>query len=294
MRIACCLFLLVFANLHADLQVDEVVLKVDFLESMDRATDPQQSRHSLEDNATGRRYLSLYERNMPSCLKRNPGNGIPKIIHQIWLGSPLPEKFKHLQASWKQHHPTWTYILWTDADIKKMNMRNRAQYEQAQNYAEKSDILRYELLQEWGGVYVDIDFECFRPLDILVENFEFFSGVPAWVTVSLNNGLIGTIPNHPIINACVEDLAGNYAAQTEVTDGNFGIFDRSGPYYFTRCFMKASSDESDGVIIFPATFLYPFPPVLNRSQRTHDFAVKWLTPESFAIHYWMASWLQLW
>jgi len=29
---------------------------------------------------------------------------IPKIIHQIWLGGPLPERCKILQATWLKHH----------------------------------------------------------------------------------------------------------------------------------------------------------------------------------------------
>lgn len=231
---------------------------------------------------------------MPDRLNRNPNKGIPKIIHQICLGSPLPEKFKHLQATWKKHHPDWEYKLWTDSDVEKMQLRNKVQYDQATNYGEKSDLLSYEILNEFGGVYVDIDFECVKPIDILVENFDFFTGVPAWVTVSLNNGLIATVPGHRIMMACVENISENYKAQTEIKDGNWGIFDRSGPFYFTKCFMQATNDHTEGVVVLPASYLYPFPPILNRANRTQGVVSTWVMPESFAIHYWAASWLQSW
>lgn len=30
---------------------------------------------------------------------------IPRIVHQIWLGSPLPERFEAWRASYREHHP---------------------------------------------------------------------------------------------------------------------------------------------------------------------------------------------
>lgn len=61
---------------------------------------------------------ALYEQNIKRLLTPNKQCRIPKKIHQIWLGSPLPEKFARLAATWKQHHPDWEYMqLWTDQDI---------------------------------------------------------------------------------------------------------------------------------------------------------------------------------
>ena len=31
--------------------------------------------------------------------------GIPRIIHHIWLGSPLPAHFQELRMTWIHHHP---------------------------------------------------------------------------------------------------------------------------------------------------------------------------------------------
>ena len=42
---------------------------------------------------------------------------IPKIIHQIWLGGALPQKYYAMQKTWQEHHPDWEYRLWTDADL---------------------------------------------------------------------------------------------------------------------------------------------------------------------------------
>src|SRR5204863_3262758 len=57
-------------------------------------------------------FKDLYELNNLSvievCVAR-----IPKIIHQIWLGSPVPESFIALQESWIEYHlgREWRYKL---------------------------------------------------------------------------------------------------------------------------------------------------------------------------------------
>src|ERR1700722_16260603 len=53
------------------------------------------------------RFKALYELHSPEKMELHNEPLIPKIIHQIWLGSPLPEKYKALQATWLNHHPDW-------------------------------------------------------------------------------------------------------------------------------------------------------------------------------------------
>jgi len=54
---------------------------------------------------------------------------IPKIIHQIWLGSPLPDRCKVLQKTWKKYHPDWEYRLWTEKEIDEFGLKNRRLYD---------------------------------------------------------------------------------------------------------------------------------------------------------------------
>src|SRR5262249_9012401 len=65
---------------------------------------------------------------------------IPRIVHQIWLGSPVPEAFRQWMDSWR--HEGWEYKLWTDEEISKLKMHNRMLYDRSENFAEKSDIVR--------------------------------------------------------------------------------------------------------------------------------------------------------
>lgn len=57
--------------------------------------------------------------------------------------------------------------LWTSETVAKLKLYNQEAFDHASNYGEQSDILRYELLYLYGGVYVDTDMQAVRPLDDL-------------------------------------------------------------------------------------------------------------------------------
>jgi len=72
----------------------------------------------------------------------------------------------------------------------------------------KADLLRLEIVWRRGGVYVDCDIECHRPIDPLLAGCEAFFAAeydprcygldgPAGV----NNGLFGASPHHPAVEA---------------------------------------------------------------------------------------------
>jgi hypothetical protein len=141
---------------------------------------------------------------------------IPRLIHQIWLGSPLPKALQRLSDSWRRLHPDWELKVWTDADVDQLDFGVRDLYDQASCWGQKSDLLRVELLDRFGGVYVDLDYECFRPIDELVERFHFFGtqkhifaahlGWPdIWHRpVVICNSLIGARPGHPVLRSYLD------------------------------------------------------------------------------------------
>jgi len=140
---------------------------------------------------------------------------IPKIIHHIWLGGCLPERFQAYRDTWRTFHPGWEMILWGDEDIENFGLVNKDQYDKASNYGEKSDIARYEILLRYGGLYVDTDFECLASFDPFHIVCGFFAGISNTATIEINNGLIGSVPNHPILLEIVEKLGANFVTTEE-------------------------------------------------------------------------------
>ena len=104
--------------------------------------------------------------------------GVPRRIHQIWIHHddiPLHKyPLEHIQ-SWKMHHTSWNYKLWTkdecDVMIHKYFPEVKEQYEKAQ-YVVKSDICRIGILILYGGLYADLDTECFKSFDSLVDDID--------------------------------------------------------------------------------------------------------------------------
>jgi inositol phosphorylceramide mannosyltransferase catalytic subunit len=212
---------------------------------------------------------------------------IPKIIHQIWVGSPLPDKYLPLIASWQKYHPDWAYILWTDDDIAGLNLINSDQYEASTNYGQKADIARYEILYRFGGLYVDIDFECLRSFDIFNHCCDYYTGVAYAGRLCTFNGLIGAAAGHPIVKGCIDtlDITTHYEGSPE-----HNILFTTGPFHQARNFVAHAQDaESGRAVAFPVNYFYPWP--FSKKEDTHALN-KWYHPETFAIHYWHAGWRQ--
>ena len=51
-------------------------------------------------------------------------------------------------------------------DVKSIILKNKKAYSLAKNWGMKSDILRYEILQKFGGVYIDTDYECLQNIGL--------------------------------------------------------------------------------------------------------------------------------
>ena len=100
---------------------------------------------------------------------------IPKIIHQLWVG-PKPAPIK-LMKSWEDAHPDWEYMFWNEATIAEhfpQGLHNQQQYDAMPEWNGKCDIARYEILQKFGGFFLDADCLCLRPLDdYLLQNDSF-------------------------------------------------------------------------------------------------------------------------
>lgn len=104
--------------------------------------------------------------------------------------------------SWKQEHPNWRLILGTDENI--FCLYNKSVYLKMNNIRQKADLLRYEILYRYGGVYVDIDVECFQNIEPILENEEFFVGTED--NFYYSNELMGCVPHHDLMKELVEGI----------------------------------------------------------------------------------------
>jgi inositol phosphorylceramide mannosyltransferase catalytic subunit len=185
---------------------------------------------------------------------------VPRILHQIWLGDqPLPDEFARYRETWLRHHPGWEHRFWTEENLPP-DLRRPEVYERLRMPAERSDILRLEVLWHEGGVYVDTDFECHRPLDEVIDDHEFF-------TAPLKPS--GSVPGHPILDRALNELRPR----------EFYGYDKhgTGPRFLDTLLR----DYPDAVRLPAELFYQTSPGQLTEAVATHHAAGSWKSVDSY-------------
>lgn len=149
-----------------------------------------------------RTLIRLYKKHLQGTKKRQRNTRIPKILHQIALEKAPSAK---TLANWRALHPDWEYILWTEEKFDALYPYNKRSFEKPLSLEEKTERIAFEILFQFGGVYVGSTCKCTRPLDILTEHLDFFAGAaPEIHDPVLNSKIIGTTKAHPILKACLK------------------------------------------------------------------------------------------
>lgn len=143
---------------------------------------------------------------------------IPRVIHQVWLGSPIPDHLARMTRTWTEHHPGWGYHLWTEPDVSALGLTHRDLYDAAERIVPtdavwqfRSDLVRWDILHRHGGVYADTDTTCQRPLDGLLAGHSMVAGwemQSRWVGVSV----LASVPGHPVAGEVLAAIPGIVAA----------------------------------------------------------------------------------
>lgn len=217
---------------------------------------------------------------------------IPRTLHQVWIGPPMPEEFALYMKSWADLHPEWEHVLWDEKTIEALPMlrSNRVLWDDAEKYAAgngvhqlRADVARYELLYHHGGVYVDADFECKRPIDLLLSrgtlhdrSADETGAFAAWEVEHrwVNNAIMGARALHPLTARLCAGLGANV---TRVRRARRSARPNalSGPQYLTRII----KEHAVPVVIFAKELFYPY--LYNELDRADDEF-----PAAYAVHHW--------
>ena len=192
---------------------------------------------------------------------------IPKIIHQIWLG---PNKRPDIwMNSWKitycNNYPEWDYKLWTEKEINELNLINKKQYENEKFYNGKSDIARYEILNRFGGIFIDADSlylnnnsnEKSNNLDWIIEkaniNGGFFAATEPVNKQIYANGVIGSKINHPILSDMISHISSTYFNLKKIHSRERDIWTVTG----TKPFTDVVNIHNDKLFKLDHIYFYP-------------------------------------
>lgn len=138
--------------------------------------------------------------------------------------------------------PDWEYRRWdeTNFDVASAPQYVRQAYE-AQKYAFVSDYVRLWALEQYGGLYMDVDFRVYRPFDELLDKYPVFAGYEGSKRQPVMMGVIASEPH----GAWVSDMLSTYQYREFIKDdGNLYLTPNTS--YFTDRLI-AQGFISDGV-----------------------------------------------
>jgi mannosyltransferase OCH1-like enzyme len=178
---------------------------------------------------------------------------IPKIIHQMWIG-PKPPPIK-LMDTWKEKNPSYEYIFWNEEEIKKRNMHFTCQddIETMSEINGKADIMRWEILYKYGGIFIDADSICLEPLTPL---FHTCKGFASWENEIIRPGLLSTCcmgftPRHEICGAAIDWIENNDVCVERTKQPAWVL---TGPNLLTEIYKKKKFENFS---VYPSYFFSP-------------------------------------
>jgi len=214
---------------------------------------------------------------------------IPKRIFEIWISDkPMPEKFL-------QYTKTWAINKGFDIiPVRKCNYHSPfLQYAIRENkHTLVNHYLRCKLLHEFGGVYLDLDVECNKPLDSLLKE-PLVIGIEDRYIV--NNAIILSEKGHPFLKHCLDymdsfqfdskdvELETGPRLFTNVAKKFYG-WKENHSGYFTQA--KEDFRNHKYIRILSPEHFYPY----HYSEAYKETCVK---KNTFCTHHWNQSWNDL-
>jgi len=221
----------------------------------------------------------------------NDKDVIPRKLHLIWFGRPIPQYYLDLLEIWKKKLFGWEIYLWDEAKASKITMTNQSYFDAAKNLGLKSDIFRYEILFQMGGVYVDTDFFAIKTLDDLLY-LDFFTGTGHLSEAGVFNGLIGARKESKVILKCIESISRVGINESSDMD----IINSTGPGLLSDTVKWSLQQNVEKIVVFPTVFFYPFPATLRKEldlipvRSLGNRLKKYVTSETYCVHLWHTSW----
>lgn len=205
---------------------------------------------------------------------------IPKIIHQIWIGQDEPPMiWINTIKKFVEENPEWDYKLWRERDIEQLDLINSIEYHLEKTMHGKSDILRYEILFQFGGIYIDADTVWLGNKsinDLLKVKNGFFVAYELNNKHGLANGTIGSSKYNPITYSLIKNVSGIFDFYTDLQP-----FISLGPYLIDRSVKYIR----DLFTIYPSFFFYPVHWDTNKKEKRTLRELKNIYKDSYFFQY---------
>lgn len=200
---------------------------------------------------------------------------IPRHLHVIWVGPPMPTDLAANLTEWRRLHPAWDVTVWGDDDLAWLQHRDL--YDQADRLVPRdavgqfrSDIARYEILRRHGGLYVDCDTHPLRPVDDALDGLDAFAAAENRRFVG--NTYLGCTPGHPVMAELVDRTRASIAANRGRRPNWM-----TGPRFLTPIWLRHGCHVAPTEQWFPITY---------QQARSGRRVPATFPPDVYAAHEW--------
>lgn len=217
---------------------------------------------------------------------------IPKVTHQIWFQgwSELPHRYTDDVEKLSILNEKWNHMKWDETSLRieceKFSPEALAKFESFDKMIQKIDFGRYVVLYNYGGVSVDCDAECLRPLDDIphldmfdliisknqlnkIENKIASYGFSNDL-IMFNNATICCVKENALVGQFIEFLIKNESWHEDtVLDTQF----KTGPLVFSIFFNKYIGTD---FFIADSEIFEPWGHVTKRTILNHKYDHSWL------------------
>lgn len=214
---------------------------------------------------------------------------IPKIIHHIWIGNkPFPEEFREFRHKWVNMYPDYNFIFWNDELINSSKLIDESisiYYHNDYKIAFKADLLRFKILEKFGGIYIDTDTEPLKKMSDEFLNNKFFSGIQKpYSQVAI--GIMGSEVNNHLVKeyntTVLDSISENIKQNGKLTNELWKI---TGPEFFDNICKKYK--QIGGYKFYNSEYFYPYG--WDELHRRHE-NFKESCKDAYSVHHWAHSW----
>lgn len=100
-----------------------------------------------------------------------------KKIHYVWLGGNYPPpSVKYCVNTWRKFCPDYEIVEWSEKNFDIDSFVWVREAVANKKYAFASDFIRLYVLEKYGGIYVDTDVECMKPVEGILDA-DFVCGI---------------------------------------------------------------------------------------------------------------------
>lgn len=175
---------------------------------------------------------------------------IPAKLHMIWVGNnPEADYVQKNFNKWKELMPDWEIKLWKNDDIHVLPKEYIDKINQAEKGVQKADLLKWFLVEQFGGIYIDCDVTPHRSMEPIRRlGKQVVLCHDLWLEWQfIAAGFFSAIPNHPLFKTAAQ-LCLSATLNTE------DIHMQTGPRLLGEAVYRTKPDEK--YVLLPHHYFY--------------------------------------